>query len=176
MGEEATAAHPVAELFAEHGREMLGRARRLLRSDADAEDAVQEVMLSLVCAPHVLAAVEKAGGWLLALVHRRCVDLVRTERRREEKEIAAGGAFEELFPDADPAELAEREELCRAVAGAVDRLPREVRWAFVRNELEERTFREMSEESGVPMGTLMARKAKAVELLRAELRRQGFVD
>ena len=173
MGEEATAAHPVAEIFAEHGREMLGRARRLLRSDADAEDAVQEVMLSLVRAPHVLAALERVGGWLLALVHRRCVDLVRGDRRREEKEAGAG--IENLVPGADPAELAEREELCRAVARAVDALPEELRWAFVRNGLQEKTFREMSEESGVPMGTLMARKAKAVELLRAELRRQEFV-
>ena len=173
MGEEATAAHPVAEIFAEHGREMLGRSRRLLRSDADAEDAVQEVMLSLVRAPHVLAALERVGGWLLALVHRRCVDLVRGDRRREEKEAGAG--IENLFPGADPAELAEREELCRAVARAVDALPEELRWAFVRNGLQEKTFREMSEESGVPMGTLMARKAKAVELLRAELRRQEFV-
>jgi RNA polymerase sigma factor (sigma-70 family) len=174
MVEEATAAHPVAELFAEHGREILGRARRLLRSDADAEDAVQEVMLSLVRAPHVLAAVERVGGWLLALVHRRCVDLVRGDRRRGKKE--AGTGIEDLFPGTDPAELAEREELCRAVARAVDALPEKLRWAFVRNELEEKTFREMSEESGVPMGTLMARKARAVDRLRAKFMRQGFVD
>lgn len=174
MGEEATASHPVAEIFAEHGWEMVRRARRVLRSDADAADAVQEVMLALVRAPHVLGAVERIGAWLLALVHRRCVDLVRGDRRREEKEAGAG--IEDLFPGADPAELAENEEFCRAVARAVDALPEGLRWAFVRNELEERTFREMSEESGVPMGTLMARKAKAVELLRAQLRRQGFAE
>lgn len=174
MGEEATAGHPVAEIFAEHGREMVRRARRVLRSDADADDAVQEVMLALVRAPHVLGAVERIGAWLLALVHRRCVDLIRKDRRREEGEAEAG--IRDLFPGTDPAELAEHEELCRAIARAVDALSDELRWAFVKNGLEERTFREMSEESGVPMGTLMARKAKAVELLRAELRRQDFAE
>jgi RNA polymerase sigma factor (sigma-70 family) len=174
MGEGVTTGHPVAEIFAEHGREMLRRARRVLRSEVDADDAVQEIMLALVRAPHVLGAVERIGAWLLALVHRRCVDLVRKDRRREERETGAG--IDDLFPGADPAELAEREELCRTVARSVDALPEELRWAFVRNELEERTFREMCEESGVPMGTLMARKAKAVRLLRAELGRQGLVD
>ena len=173
MGEEATAGHRVAEVFAEHGREMVRRARRVLRSDADADDAVQEVMLALVRAPHVLGAVERIGAWLLALVHRRCVDLLRGDRRREEKEAGAGIA--DLFRRADPADLAEHEELCRAVAQAVDALPGELRWAFVRNELEDKTFREMAEESGIPMGTLMARKARAVGLLRERLRRRGFM-
>ena len=45
-----------------------------------------------------------------------------------------------------------------------------------KNELEEKTFREMSEESGVPMGTLMARKAKAAEFLRWKLRQRGFTS
>jgi RNA polymerase sigma factor (sigma-70 family) len=174
MADEPRAEHPAAAILAEHGREMLRRARRALGSDADADDAVQEVMLSLVRAPHVLGAVERIGAWLLALVHRRCVDLVRVDRRREGKETAGGAGGSPL--GADPAELAEQEELARAVARAVDALPEELRRAFVGNALEEKTFREMSAESGVPMGTLMARKARAVDLLRAELRRRGFVE
>jgi DNA-directed RNA polymerase specialized sigma24 family protein len=102
------------------------------------------------------------------------VDLVREDRRREGKEAAGGGGGSPRR--ADPAELAEQEELARAVARAVDALPEDLRWAFVGNALEEKTFREMSAESGVPTGTLMARKARAVELLRAELRRRGFVE
>ena len=174
MGTDATPGRTVAEIFAEHGRRLLRRARRVLRSDADADDAVQEVMLALVRAPHVLGAVERIGSWLLALVHRRCVDLVRRGRRREETEAAAGD--EDLVPGANPAALAESDEICREIARAVDSLPDELRWAFVRNALEEATFREMSEESGVPMGTLMARKAKAVAILRERIGRRGLVD
>jgi len=174
MDTDATPGHAAAEIFAEHGRRMFRRARRVLRSDADADDAVQEVMLALVRAPHVLGAVERIGAWLLALVHRRCVDLVRRSRRREETEAGAG--VEDLFPGTDPAALADSDEFCREIARAVDSLPEELRWAFVRNALEEATFREMSAESGVPMGTLMARKAKAVASLRERIGRQGLVD
>jgi len=56
----------------------------------------------------------------------------------------------------------------------VDSLPADLRWVVVKNELEEMTFREISEESGVPMGTLMARKAKAIELLRRDLKGRGL--
>jgi RNA polymerase sigma factor (sigma-70 family) len=172
MGEEA-ASQPVAGILAEHGQKMVRRARRVLRSEAGADDAVQEVMLALVRAPHVLATVERIGAWLVALVHRRCVDLVREDRTRERNEAGVGVGG--LFAGTDPAALAEQDELCRAAARAIDALPEELRWVFVKNGLEEKTFREMSAESGVPMGTLMARKAKAVDRLRVELRRKGFV-
>ncbi len=172
MGEELMAAHPVASIFAEHGQDMVRWARRVLRSDADADDAIQEVMLALTRAPHVLQAVDRMRSWLFALVRGRCVDLIRKDRRRKEREV--GTSIEEIFGGADPDELAEREDVCKAVAQAVDALPSKLRWAFVKNELEEMTFREMAQESGVPMGTLMARKAKAAELLRGDLRRQGF--
>ncbi len=172
MGEEAIASHSVAGIFAAHGQEMVRWARRVLRSDADADDAIQEVMLALTKTPDVLGAVERMRSWLYALVRGRCVDLIRKDRRRKEREV--GTSIEEMFAPADPAELAEREDVCKAVASAVDALPADLRWAFVKNELEEMTFREMSKESGVPMGTLMARKARAAELLRGDLRRQGF--
>jgi RNA polymerase sigma factor (sigma-70 family) len=174
MSEAATVREDIARLFAENAQRMARRARHVLRSEDDADDAVQEVMLTLVRAPHVLGAVERVGAWLLSLVHRRCVDIVREGRRRGQRAEEAAGSLEELFPDEDPAVLAERDELCAAVAGAVDALPPELRWAFTANVLEEKPFRRMSEESGVPMGTLMARKSRAVELVRGELERRGF--
>lgn len=112
----ATGAHEIADLFTRHGRDMARRARRILRSEVDAEDAVQEVMLSLLRAPHVLAAVERVGAWLYTLVRRRCVDIIRRDRLRERKETEVGP--EELFEGGDPAELMERDETAKAVARA----------------------------------------------------------
>ncbi|MBW2263397.1 MAG: hypothetical protein JRG91_15640, partial [Deltaproteobacteria bacterium] len=57
-------AQAIEEIFAGRYREMLARARGVLRSEADAEDAVQEAMLSLLAAPHVLTTVEQLGAWL----------------------------------------------------------------------------------------------------------------
>jgi RNA polymerase sigma-70 factor (ECF subfamily) len=170
--------HSVEELFAEHSTSMVERARRLLRSEADAEDALQEAMLALVRAPHVLGAVESLGAWLVALVHRKCVDIVREDRRRKARESEAVRPGPGSPPDAGRAgglDSAAREELLRAVAGAVGRLPPDLKVAFVGNAVDDKTFRELSRETGVPMGTLMERKARAVGLVRGELERAGYV-
>jgi hypothetical protein len=50
---------PISELFTAQGRELVGRARRLLRSPSDAEDAVQDAMLALIEAPYLLGGVEE---------------------------------------------------------------------------------------------------------------------
>ena len=53
---------------------------------------------------------------------------------------------------------------------ALDELPEEQRYVFWENEVEGRTFKELSEESGVPMNTLLSRKRYAVLFLRERLK------
>ena len=93
MKNETTIA--IADIFTEHGREMQARARRILGSDADAEDAVQEAMVSMLRSPHLLAGVERFGAWLFTLVKRRCVDIVRKDTRRKAREAEVG--IDDLF-------------------------------------------------------------------------------
>jgi len=164
----------LAGRFGERGGVLVRAARRLLGSEADAEDAVQDAMVALLAAPQLLSVIENAGGWLYTLVRRRCADLLRREsvRRSEERE----SALEELLDDAlDAGEQLERQELVEAVAAAVKRLEEPLRFAFVENALEGRTFKEISAQSGIPMGTLMARKKRAVEAIRNELHQRGLM-
>jgi DNA-directed RNA polymerase specialized sigma24 family protein len=53
---------------------------------------------------------------------------------------------------------------------ALDELPEEQKWVFVQNEIEERSFKELAEESGIPLNTLLSRKRYAVLFLRERLR------
>jgi RNA polymerase sigma factor (sigma-70 family) len=169
----ASEADLAAEIFSTYGSELLGRARALVRSEMDAEDAVQEAMLAIVRAPHLLSVVEKTGAWLYTLVRRRCVDIIRRDssRRRDEYEAA----LEDLFQGTDAHELMERKEFVQAVATAAGHLDEPLRFAFVENALEGKTFEQISQESGVPMGTLMARKKGAVELIRKQMRQRGLL-
>jgi len=82
---EIETAPELADILVGHSTEMLGRARRIARSEADAEDAVLR-------APHVRGAVERLGAWLLALVRRRCADIVREETRPDAAGTDAPGA------------------------------------------------------------------------------------
>ena len=166
-------ASELADILVGHSPEMLRRARRIVRSEADAEDAVQEAILVVLRAPHVLGTIERLGAWLVALVHRRCVDIVREEKRRSQLHNRTAPARATAQSEQAPEE---EDELCREVARAVGELPGELRVPFVENVLAEKTFRELASETGVPMGTLMARKARAVELVREKLKRKGLVD
>ena len=73
----------LAELYRRFGRLAYGLALRILRDDALAQDAVQEAFLGVWrAADRFVAERAKPSTWLLTLVHRRAVDLVRREERR----------------------------------------------------------------------------------------------
>src|SRR5919206_905219 len=73
----------LAELYRRFGRTAYGLAFRILRDDALAQDAVQEAFLGVWRgAARFTAERAKPSTWLLTLVHRRAVDLVRREQRR----------------------------------------------------------------------------------------------
>ncbi len=165
----------LAEVFGAYGGVLVRAARGLVRSEADAEDAVQDAMVSVLNAPHLLSVIENIGGWLYTVVQRRCVDILRGEnvRRSGDHDADIEATFEEAF---DVAEQLERQELVSAVADAVKHLEAPLRFAFVENALEGKTFKEIAAESGIPMGTLMARKQRAIEAIRSELQRREFVS
>ena len=72
----------LAELYDRVGRVAYGLAFRVLRDDRLAEDAVQEAFSPLADGGAFRAERAKASTWILTLVHRRAVDLVRREERR----------------------------------------------------------------------------------------------
>src|ERR687887_2071781 len=70
----------LAELYDRFGRVAYGLALRILRDPNLAEDAVQEAFLTVWrTADRFLAERAKASTWVLTIVHRRAVDLVRRE-------------------------------------------------------------------------------------------------
>lgn len=176
MGEPITSASApsAAGLFREYGREMVRRARSVLGSEADAEDAVQEVVLALLEAPDLLATVDRVAGWLYTVVRRRSIDMARARSRRARREGEAG-IVDVLGGVADPETKVRGEELAAAVARAIRELPETQREVFVANALDGVTFRELSDRTGTPIGTLLSRKKRATDRIRARLRSEGFL-
>ena len=62
----------------------------------------------------------------------------------------------------------------RRCGEAVEALPEKLQQPFIWNALEGMSFEEMSRRTGIPMGTLLSRKKKAQDRIRAALRRQGY--
>jgi RNA polymerase sigma factor (sigma-70 family) len=80
--------------------------------------------------------------------------------------------LEELLPspDAGPDAAYARGVLLDELDAALDELPEEQREVFVAHELEGRSFKELAEETGLNVNTLLARKHYAVLHLRKRLR------
>src|ERR687885_578839 len=141
----------LAELYDRFGRVAYGLARRILRDDALAEDAVQEAFLAAWrSAPRFVPERSKASTWLLTLVHRRAVDLVRREERRRadtlgDEHEAAGAATDEAVWL-----RYERER----VQGALKQLPDQQREALELAYYGGFTQSELAERLGQPVGTI----------------------
>lgn len=154
--------------------------RRRVPDPRDAEDVLQDVFSALVEANRLLMPIDHLTGWLFRVARNRITDLFRKKRPQDFSDLAARQpdegedalAFEDLLPspDAGPDALYLRGLLIEALALALEELPDEQREVFVAHELEGRSFKEMADESGVSINTLLSRKRYAVLHLRERLR------
>jgi RNA polymerase sigma factor (sigma-70 family) len=145
----------LAELYDRFGRVAYGLARRILRDAALAEDAVQEAFLTAWRrADTFMPERAKASTWLLTLVHRRAVDLVRREDRRRAEPIEAAGDRPGDGPADDLVWLRYERERVQA---ALRRLPDQQREALELAYYGGFTQSELAERLGQPIGTIKSR-------------------
>ena len=154
----------LAELYDRFGRIAYGLALRVLRDEALAEDAVQEGFLTAWrTADTFMPERAKASTWLLTLVHRRAVDLVRREERRRADPIdAAGDPAGEGAVDEAVWLRYERER----VQSALRRLPDQQREALELAYYGGFTQSELAERLGQPLGTIKSRMFSGLGQLR----------
>jgi RNA polymerase sigma factor (sigma-70 family) len=159
----------------ERGR--LGNFIRRRVSDAsEAEDILQDVLYEFVAAYRLPEPIEQVGAWLFRVARNRIID--RFRKKREEQFPGLSGEedqrnwLDEMLPSADagPDAAYARGVLLGELTAALEELPMEQRAVFIAHELDGRSFRELEEESGVGVNTLLARKRYAVLHLRARLR------
>jgi RNA polymerase sigma factor (sigma-70 family) len=158
--------HRLSEFLAAEWRQLVRAARSWLADTAeqDAEDVVQDVALSLFESTDLAEPIRDLSAYVYRALRNRVVDLYRRRRRSSEP------LPEELADErTEAAGVAAGRQLRESVFAAIDRLPAPQRDVFLATELEGSSFRELAEKWGVPIGTLLARKHRAVKALRASL-------
>jgi RNA polymerase sigma factor (sigma-70 family) len=154
--------------------------RRRVPDPLDVEDIVQEVFFELVQANRLLMPIDHVTGWLFRVARNRITDLFRKRKPEafsdtiEEDEFGELLRIEDLLPSAadGPEALYRRSVLLDELELAIDELPDDPygqREVFIAHELEGRSFKELSAESGVNVNTLLSRKRYAVLHLRERL-------
>ncbi len=167
----------ISEVIAEERSRLRSFIRKRVPNEADVEDLLQEVFYELVEANRLLMPIDYVTGWLFSVARNRITDLFRKKRPENFTSASAmdeGGELlriEDLLPspDAGPDELLLRRLLLEALEAALTELPGEQREVFIAHELEGRSFKELSAESGVSVNTLLSRKRYAVLHLRRRL-------
>src|SRR5229473_8233511 len=138
--------------------------RRRVPDPLDAEDILQEVFYELVEANRLLMPIEHVTGWLFRVARNRITDLFRKKKPETFSDAAVVNEDGEVLqiedllpsPDAGPEALYFRAVLLDELEFALGELPDEQREVFVAHELEGRSFKELSAESGVNVNTLLS--------------------
>ncbi|ADW67311.1 RNA polymerase sigma factor [Granulicella tundricola] len=152
--------------------------------DGDAEDVLQDVFYELVQTYRLMKPVEQVTAWLYRVARNRITDLFRRQRPDSLNEAEYKGEESEVLLDSLPSEsdgpdaVYARNLLFESLDDALEELPEEQREVFIAHELMGRSFKELAEETGVSVNTLLSRKRYAVLHLRERLReiREEFLD
>ena len=165
----------------ERGR-LLEFIRRRIPRPEDAEDIAQDVFYEFTEMYCLMKPVEQIASWMFTVARNKI-----TDRYRKKKPVLLEDVFtfksgneddkmyliDDLLPAADvrsaDAEMM-RATIMDALMEALDELPVEQREVFVQHELEDKSFKEIALETGIPLNTLLSRKRYAVLYLRERLR------
>ena len=166
---------------------LLDFIRRRIPDRDEAEDLLQDVFYELTEAYRLTKPIERVAAWLFAVARNKINDWYRrptNARYGRSRNTSLNALLNGAESDEDALLLAEilpadepsapdrlmRDAVLEALAEALDELPPEQREVFVRHELDGQSFRQMADELGVPINTLLSRKRYAVLYLRGELR------
>jgi RNA polymerase sigma factor (sigma-70 family) len=169
--------HFIAEALKRDESRLRSFIRKRVLDAGDAEDVLQDVFYELIQSYRLMKPVEQVTAWLYRVARNRITDLFRRQRSVSLDDSVYGGdeavsqVFGDLLPseDAGPDAIYARNLLFEAVDEALDELPAKQREVFIAHELQGRSFKELSEETGVSVNTLLARKRYAVLHLRKRL-------
>ena len=153
----------LAELYDRYGRVSYNLAYRVLRDASLAEDAVQEAFLAVWrTAGRFMPERSKASTWILTLVHRRAVDIVRREQRRRAEPL--DDSFEPSGAETDEAAWLRLER--ERVQAALRKLPDQQREALELAYYGGFSQSELAERLGQPLGTIKSRMFAGLSQMR----------
>lgn len=141
-------------------------AKKSIRDDSLAEEALQEALVSIWRNAHSFRGESQVSSWMYQIVSRACIDVLRKEQIRAHgslseiehiEDVGGTSAFESALVDG------------LLIHSALLELEAEHREVLVLIELEGHSVQETSERLGIPIGTVKSRAARGREALKLKL-------
>ena len=143
-------------------------ARWLVRDPGTAEDVVQEAMLRALRYHAGLRG--DAKPWLLQIVRNVAYGMIATRRRAAEAPLDGDDRPDQPDPADDPEAALARRQDRHHLDEALAALPDDLRECLVLRELEELSYKEIAQVTGVAIGTVMSRLWRARQALMVAAR------
>ena len=161
-------------LVRQHGPRMRAVARRLLGSDEDAQDAVQDALLAAYRSIDSFCGHAKLSTWLHRIVVNAALMKLRSRRRRPEESVedalpgldGAGGWATLATEQQGPADLLQRAEARTQVRRCIAQLPDAYRTVLVLRDIEDRDTDEVACALGITPNAVKIRLHRARQALR----------
>ncbi|MDC7232808.1 MAG: RNA polymerase sigma factor [Spirochaetales bacterium] len=165
----------MAELLHKQEEPLLSLFLSKTGDSQESRDLLQDLYESVLKNLDSFSAVEDQKAWLFRAAHNKVIDWYRRRDRNRmqslDKETLESRSLVDLLvsPDLNLEDRFTRDSLLEALDLAIEALPDKLRRIVVAQALEGQTFRELSEEWGIPVGTLLSRKREALRLLAEAL-------
>ncbi len=166
--------------FLKEKDKLLGFIRSRVSNLEEAEDILQDVFYQFIAGFETIDSLDRVTSWLYSVARNKIIDRYRRDASRPKRTnftFSTGSdedgpiTLQEILPDLDnaPESMLLKEAIWDEITEALSELPRAQREIFIQNEIEERSFRELAEEEGVSINTLLSRKRYAIMSLRKRL-------
>jgi RNA polymerase sigma factor (sigma-70 family) len=156
-------------------KRLFGFIKQRVASTEDAEDILQDVFYQFAGNTEPIA---QAGSWLYRVARNKITDNYRKQKLPLADDVLSSVETDEamldwkeiLLPsDSNPETTYLRNLFWEALQQALDELPPEQSSVFVQNEIEGIPFKDIEQQTGVSVATLISRKRYAVLHLRDRL-------
>ena len=164
----------ITHIINSYSKRLMGFIRQRVASQSDAEDILQDVFYQMI---QTINTIDEIGAWLFAVTRNKITDQQRKlkpdlfsdiyDNKDDEDEID----WKEILFDnsGNPETEYLRALFWEELNNSLDELPAKQREVFILNELEGVPFKDIAEQTGETVNTLLSRKRYAVLHLRNKL-------
>ncbi|MEM4248629.1 MAG: RNA polymerase sigma factor [Candidatus Nanoarchaeia archaeon] len=166
----------ISRLVAEHESELCRYAVRLLRDSQLAKDAVQEAFIQYLRNSQGKASVEVANAraWLFKATRNKCLDILKSARHKHETTDENMHEWTDESPAPD--EIAEKNDMMEIVRKKLASLPERDRELLCLKLEHGRSYKEISEITGLSISNVGFILHTAIKRLARELQQEGIID
>ncbi len=163
----------LTQLMECYGDEIYRHCRQVMGNDALAADVHQTVFVQAFRDLARFSGRSSFRTWLFAIARNRCLDAIKTNKRRRRRFLQGVDASDRPDPGPSAPSRLESHSESQAMDTALNGLKPEVRIAVLLRYREEMSYEEMAEVCGEKAATLQARVQRALPKLKAALQDTG---